>query len=67
MLVALPVAVRASPHQPGAPQLKALAEGSVDLDGLGLADQIKVDRAPAVGERVHLRGSAVRNHPIRSW
>jgi hypothetical protein len=58
VLVALPVAVRASLPRTGRalPQLKALAEGSVDFDGLGLADQIKVDRAPPVGAQGARRG-----------
>ena len=49
VLVVLPVAVRASLPLTSRvlPQLKALADGSVDLDGLGLADQIKVDRLVA--------------------
>jgi hypothetical protein len=49
VLVVLPVAVRATLPVTGRvlPQLKTLAEGSVDLNGLGLADQIKIDRLVA--------------------
>ena len=49
VLVVLPVAVRATLPRTSRvlPQLKALADGSVDLDGLGLADEIKVDRLVA--------------------
>jgi len=49
VLVVLPVTVRAALPSTSRvlPQLKALSNGSVDLDGLSLADQIKLDRLAA--------------------
>jgi len=49
VLAILPVTVRATlPHTSRVlPQLNALAEGSIDLDGLDLADQIVADRLVA--------------------
>jgi transposase len=46
VLVVLPVATRSALPATSRvlPQLKALDDGGIDLDGLGLADQIKVDR-----------------------
>jgi transposase len=49
VLVGLPLPVRAELPATSRvlPQLKALAEGSIDLDGLGLADRVKIDRLAA--------------------